>query len=440
MLEPQSTVFFVLLLLAFAGLVWWMLKTRHLALRIVAAFLAFVPAMLFGVATVNKYYDYYQTWGSAVADFTAKGVAADTVPAGDGGSGTGFSALVDHHVDTQIAGQYGLTLKVTVHGPVSHLSRTVYVFLPPQYFQAAYQHYRFPAVELIHGFPGQPQDWITVLGVNTLMDSLVSEDQGKPAVLVMPDANGPRGVSLQCLNQVNGPQDDTFLSEDVPNYIAAKLRVQPPGAGWGVAGYSEGGFCAANLALQHRGVYSFAGVLSGYFRPSPNQLINPVRSADPFADQRQRELNTPIDELRSLPLGRPLPQFWLGAGLLDAQDVHSALNFSQLLQLRQPGVTVKMVPGDGHTMVTWRRLLPTMMTWMTRGLAQEVTIYNSPAAVARRSAATRSRMAQLDRGHSATPRPGSAQPRQARPGQPPTGAPGHSAAPDQPQPRAGHHS
>ena len=49
MLEPQSTVFFVLLLLAFAGLVWWMLKTRHLALRIVAAFLAFVPAMLFGV-------------------------------------------------------------------------------------------------------------------------------------------------------------------------------------------------------------------------------------------------------------------------------------------------------------------------------------------------------------------------------------------------------
>jgi enterochelin esterase-like enzyme len=419
MLEPQSTVFFLLLLLVFAGLVWWMLKTRHLVLRLAAAFLAFIPAMLFGVATVNKYYDYYQTWGAAAADFTTSGVSANTVPAGDGGSGTGFSALVNHRVDTQIAAQYGLTLKLTVKGRASKLTRTVYVFLPPQYFQAPYQRYRFPAVELIHGYPGQPQDWITVLGVNTLMDSLVSEHAARPAVLVMPDANGARGVSLQCLNQVNGPQDDTFLANDVPAYIAARLRVQPPGAGWGIAGYSEGGFCSANLALQHRGVFSFAGVLSGYFKPTPNQLIDPLRPADPFANNQQRDLNTPLDELRSLPLGRPLPQFWLGAGLLDAQDVHSTLNFSQLLQIRQPSVTVKMVPGDGHTMVTWRRLLPPMLGWMTRGLAEEVTIYDSPAATARRSAdAAKSRTTQLAKGRTATPQPGTTKPGAAHPGQP----------------------
>jgi hypothetical protein len=33
----------------------------------------------------------------------------------------------------------------------------------------------------------------------------------------MPDANGALGVSLQCLNQSHGPQDDTYLSKDVPN-------------------------------------------------------------------------------------------------------------------------------------------------------------------------------------------------------------------------------
>jgi enterochelin esterase-like enzyme len=420
MLEPQGTLFFLVLLASFAGLVFWALRTRHVALKIMAAFLAFIPAMVFGVAAVNKYYGYYETWGSAVADFTAKGVAADTVPAADGGTGSSArsAALVPRHIDKSLAQQYGLTLRLTVHGPVSDITRQVYVYLPPQYFETAYQKYRFPAIELIHGFPGEPQDWITVLGVTTLLPTLISEHEADPAVLVMPDANGERGVSLQCLNQASGPQDDTYLSKDLPAFIAARLRVQAPGTGWGIAGYSEGGFCAANLALQHRGVYSFAGVLSGYFRPYPNQFGS--RQVSAFGGSRTAaELNTPIDELRSLPLGRPLPQFWLGAGLLDAQDVHNATNFAQLLQLRQPGVTLKVVPGDGHTMPTWRRLLPPMLTWMTRGLSQEVAEYNSPAARGRRSAAA----ARAAAGRPHAPAPGQ------QPGQTGPASPSHSAAP-----------
>jgi enterochelin esterase-like enzyme len=409
MLEPQSTLFFVVLLAIFAGLVWWLMKAKHVAMRILAAFLAFVPAMMFGVATVNKYYDYYQTWGAAAADLTSGGVSAKAIEAGEGATGTGFSALMDDHINMSIASHYGLTLRASVHGPLSNITRTVYVFLPPQYFQEGYyQNYHFPVIELIHGFPGQPQDWITVLGANTLLDSLVSEGEAKPAVLVMPDANGERGVSLQCLNQAGGPQDDTFLSEDLPNFIAARLRVQQPGTGWGIAGYSEGGFCAANLALQHGRVYSFAGVLSGYFRPSDNQLINPVREVNPFGGNRQAAaLNTPIELLRSLPPGQPLPQFWLGAGLADAQDARSAENFAQLLQLRQPGVTVKLTPGDGHTMLTWRGLLPGMLAWMTSGLNQEVTLYNSPAAQQRRAAEAKAaaRTAQLDQRRTQHPVP-----------------------------------
>jgi enterochelin esterase-like enzyme len=414
MLEPQSTLFFLVLLALFAGLMWWLIKAKHIAVRLIAAFLAFIPAMAFGIATVNKYYDYYETWGSAVADLTAKGVPADTVYAGDGGIGTGFSALTGHHIDTSIASRYGLTLRLSVHGSASDITRAVYVFLPPQYFESGYyQTYHFPVIELLHGFPGEPQDWITVLGVNTMMDQLVDEHEAKPAVLVMPDANGARGVSLQCLNQAGGPQDDTFLSRDLPGYIAARLRVQQPGTGWGIAGYSEGGFCAANLGLQHGRVYSFAGVLSGYFRPSANQLTDPVREVSPFGGNRKAaELNTPLDVLRSLPVGRPVPQFWLGAGTMDAQDVHSAETFAQLLQLRQPGVTVKLVPDVGHTMLTWRALLPGMLQWMTTGLNQQVAEYNSPAAQARRAAAAqaRARAAQLDQHRSQRPVPGNSAP------------------------------
>jgi S-formylglutathione hydrolase FrmB len=190
-------------------------------------------------------------------------------------------------------------------------------------------------------------------------------------VLVMPDTEGAPGVSLQCLNQNRGPQDETYLSQDLPEYVSAALRVQPPGRGWGIAGYSEGGFCAANLGLRQGRVFSFAGVLSGYFAPSDNQLADPRRLVSPFASAGQRRQNTPIDELRPLPAGQPVAQFWIGAGGSDGGDVHASQVFRQLLQLRQPQVPLRLVPGGGHTMFTWRFLLPQLLTWMTPRLARE---------------------------------------------------------------------
>jgi enterochelin esterase-like enzyme len=405
MLEPQSIMFFILLIGVFGGLMWLLMVTRSLPLRMTAACLAFIPAMAFGVAAVNRYYNYYQTWGSAIADITNQGIPAPTGPTTVSKPSIESGLLAGHYVDIALARQQGYTLPLRVHGRSSNITRTVYVFLPPQYFWPGYQKYRFPAIELIHGFPGTPQDWITVLGVNSVLDTLVSQHRAKPTVLVMPDANGGRGVSLQCLNQVHGPPDATFLARDLPAYIAAGLRVQQPGGGWGIAGYSEGGFCAANLGLQDGRVYSYAGVLSGYFRPSDNQLANPSRQVSPFGGNRRMErTNTPLDLLRSLPIGRLIPQFWLGAGLLDGADVRNAESFGQLLQLRQPAVTVKLVPGGGHSMLTWRQLLPPMLRWMTNGLAQEVSRYDSrpigaraPVAAAARNARRLERQARRRR-------------------------------------------
>ncbi len=79
MLEPQSTVLFVLLAVAFCVLMWRMLVTRQVVTRVLAAGLAFTCAMTFGVMAVNKYYGYYQTWGAAVADLTSQGISVPQV-------------------------------------------------------------------------------------------------------------------------------------------------------------------------------------------------------------------------------------------------------------------------------------------------------------------------------------------------------------------------
>ena len=372
-MQPQSASFFLLLIVVFVGLMWWLAVAKQLVFRVLAASLAFIPAMLFGVAAVNKYYGYYQNWNSAISDLTGQSAQTAQVPTTDAGAGVKFGNYLGNAVDTAVARSEGYTLKLSVPGELSHIRRTVYVYLPPQYFQRSFRDYRFPAIELLHGFPGTPLDWITVVGVTGTLQNLLQNGLAKPTVLVMPDANGGRGISLQCLNQFHGPQDATYLADDLPNYIARVLRVQSAGPAWGVAGYSEGGFCAANLALRYPDRFGDSGVLSGYFVPLDNQLGHPARLMNPFGKSASlRRENTPQDVVATVPAGTRIPQFWLGVGSGDRSDLKSAQFFQQLLEIRQPGVPLKIVPGGGHTMITWRALMPPLLEWMTPKLANEV--------------------------------------------------------------------
>src|SRR4029077_2678385 len=95
--------------------------------------------------------------------------------------------------------------KLPFWGPKSHISRVGYVYLPPQYFLPAYRTVRFPVLELLHGTPGSPTNWLVLLRVPQLMDRLVAARETGPMVLVMPAinpltnnhwqecTNGPRG-------------------------------------------------------------------------------------------------------------------------------------------------------------------------------------------------------------------------------------------------------
>jgi enterochelin esterase-like enzyme len=373
-LEPQSTLLFVVLILMFGGLTWWLVIARRVPYRIIAACLSFTVAVAFGVLAVNRYFGYYGTWGAAIADLSNQNpnsgpqVSEGSLLVGD------RSPVFDQHaVYLKLALLQGYTLHLDVTGRLSHITRSVYVYLPPEYFEAKYKSYKFPVIELIHGEPGQPQDWINVVGVQVTLNNLIRQGQATPAVLVMPDANGGDRISLQCLNQVSGPQDLTYLAEDVPDVISHLLRVQQPGPGWGVAGFSEGGFCAANMALRFRYRYGFAASMSGYFSPFLNKLTNSAKLVSPFGGSRQlRMQNTPIDEVRALAPGARLPQFWLGAGEGDNSDMANAEYFAQELQLHEAQVPLDLTPGGGHTMGTWHSEVPPMIAWMTKGLAGAV--------------------------------------------------------------------
>jgi enterochelin esterase-like enzyme len=368
---------FILLLTVFCALLACVALAKQPVFRVLAASLAFIPAMMFGMVAVNKYYDYYQTWGAAAADLTGQGLS--TSPSLPSGAPTQrLTAILGQVSDTKVAAQLGETVRLSITGRRSHITRTVYVFLPPQYFQAGFRSHRFPAIELIPGYPGEPQDWINVVGIVRAYETLLQGHRVQPVALVMPDPNGGPRISLQCLNVVRGPQDATYLARDVPDYLSRTLRLQPSGRAWGIAGYSEGGYCAANLALQYPDRYGYAGVFSGYFAPS-NVLLGPARMIDPFrGDRVLRRENTPLNRVTTLPLSVKIPEFWLGAGSYDHGDVEAAQAFQRQVLTRQPNVVLDIEPGGSHDMTTWRALVPPLLEWMTPKLAQ-AALHPAPA-------------------------------------------------------------
>jgi enterochelin esterase-like enzyme len=409
--EPQGTGFFLLLMVAFAGLLVWVAVAKQVVFRVLAACLAFLPAMVFGVAAVNKFYDYYQTWGGAISDLTGGGNTIPKYTVAGAGSNKQFDKDIGRVTSSAEEAEVGYLFQTTITG--SHITRDVYVYLPPQYFQKQYAHYRFPVIELLHGSPGDPEAWVAVMGVIPTFLSLLEAHPSDAAVLVMPDTDGGLQYGLQCLNNPGGIQDMTFIDRNVPYYIARLARVQPPGREWGLAGYSEGGYCTANIALQDPNAYGAVGVMSGYFAPIPSQVPEhnkpggkPI-TVNVFAGHPGLLLlNTPQRYIRQLPISDVLPNFWLAAGATDRSDVTAAVDFRGLLLTRVPDVPLVIIPGGGHQASVWRAALGPMLTWMTPQLAANAAKRdaNVARAVAAKAAAARAAAAKK-KAHGARPRP-----------------------------------
>ena len=144
--------------------------------------------------------------------------------------------------------------------------------------------------------------------------------------------------------------------------------------------------------------------MSGYFSPSDDQLGNPVRTVNPFGhDLRMRQTNTPRLRITRLPVSARFPQFWLGVGGKDISGLRAARQFQRLVLARQPDVQLDVVLGGGHTMTTWRALVPALLEWMTPQLT-EASQHPVPvsqagkAHVARTDRHRRARVSQAARG------------------------------------------
>jgi len=352
MLGPDSRLLTALLVTASIILLVAVARFRLLPVRVLCGALSVTMAMAGGVAAVNYYYGYYKTWAALWADFH-----------GGGAGNLGVVSTTRTTATSATAVGSGRIGWVTLPGKRSGYSRRGLVYLPPQYGEARYAQVKFPVAELFHGTPGSPASWDAVLQVNRVADLLIARHVIGPMVLVMPSINGPGHNYQDC---VNGPavSDDTYLTQDVRADMLAGYRVSHDPYEWGVGGYSSGGYCAANLALRHRGSFGAAAVIEGYFRAVDGPAATALKHSAAL-----ETANSPLYMAQRLAPGSgPVPAFWVAAGTGDTSDYRPATAFTAALnRIEQvPFIKLSDAKDSGNA---WQAALPAALAWLWQQLA-----------------------------------------------------------------------
>ena len=124
----------------------------------------------------------------------------------------------------------------------------------PVAFQAGGPH----AVVLLDAFNAAPDvsSWVTAgNAINTLAGSGIS---------VAAPASGAWSLYTNW-EQDGSRQWETFLADELPNYLAANKGLAP--SGHGIVGAAQGGTGAMTIATFHPDRYRYAGSLSGFLTP-----------------------------------------------------------------------------------------------------------------------------------------------------------------------------
>ncbi|MDQ2850215.1 MAG: esterase family protein [Actinomycetota bacterium] len=359
-MQPDSIFLVVVLFLLAGASVYATVRFASIVVKLLTGVLALVLAAVSGITMVNIYYGYYQTWSQLSGDLNNSYTQFDTPPPAGG-------------KNTAVSTGHGRLQPVLLKGGSSGISRSGFVYLPPQYFQAKYAHTRFPVLELLHGSPGTPNNWVQQINITSIMDQLIEQHLVGPMVIVMPAMNA--GNKYQECTNAPGALDDTYISQDVPTDVRAAFRVSNLPAEWGIGGYSSGGYCAANLALRHRLSYGAAGIMDGYFRPTDG----PAAGALHFNKQLENSNNPLLAAQRLRPGATPLPAFWVSAGTVDAKYALGARAFVKALSGIE-AVDFTSQPGQGHNYYAWRSAMPRMLVWMWPQIAPPSLRVNFPIA------------------------------------------------------------
>jgi S-formylglutathione hydrolase FrmB len=244
---PDETWFWVgVVVFALVTMIW-----RGQSWRRFVAGGAVLLASAAAASTVNAFVGYYPTIGAAFGELAGQPVPSQV--------GAGQLQTVDPET------QRGRVVPVFIPDTYSHFThREEFVYLPPAWFRPGKKD-PFPVIEMIGAEFSTPENWIRAGNAIETEDAFAARHHGRAPILVFADASGGFTVDTECVDGPHG-NSETHLVRDVPAYISAHFGVAA--TGWGVAGWSMGGTCAVDLAVEHPDVFSRFLDISGDLGPN----------------------------------------------------------------------------------------------------------------------------------------------------------------------------
>ena len=315
------------------------LAWRHahvLRQRVGAALLSLLAAVLAVAVGVNGYFAYFPSVGALLGRR-----ATDEVTQGELASLVRSGRVPDH----------GVVLRVHIPGALD--ARSGQIYLPPAWFRSPRP--ALPAVELLHGTPGAPEDWTRAGFADVTADRWAAAHDGVAPVLVMPDPNGSFTGDTECVDGRAG-RAETYLVRDVPRWVEAHEDVRGP---WAVAGSSMGGFCAAELALRHPDRFVAFADYSGLDRPThPKGARWLLGSAAAVAE------HTPANLLDA----RPSPAAWFEVGSSDDGADVAVARLARAAEAAGLDTRFVVLPNAHHTWRVWRDSFAGSLPWLVARL------------------------------------------------------------------------
>ncbi len=204
------------------------------------------------------------------------------------------------------------------------------------------------------------------------LDAAIAAGKVHPYILVIPQITPFDDRSAPWDNQECGdvPGDAdvaTWLTQDVRRMVLRNFRAIGSAAGWGLMGYSTGGFCAAKLVLQYPERFHAAVSLSGYYVPESRLLTGDralaTRNSPLWLIGHERTpaislLMTASGQDRDDPPSEPQQ-------MIDAARANPLSRATEVQSFVAP-------LGGGHNQGAWQKMLPTAFAWLSSRLAAPV--------------------------------------------------------------------
>ena len=140
---------------------------------------------------------------------------------------------------------------------------------------------------------------------------------------------------------------DTYLSQDVPNWIQAELGVDANHAHWAFGGFSYGGTCAIQMATRHTDLYPSFINISGEREPAISSDRTQTIQAAFGGNAAAFDALTPLTLLGK----NRYPDVWgyFAAGGGDPEFLPAMKEVSAAAQKAGMRVQTQVVPNEGHS-------------------------------------------------------------------------------------------